>query len=135
MRCFFVTILKLMWYFYHSSRWRLRVPCQLVCDIWFCLTLMTEMTISNHLKLHCAVLFHLQMTLFPSVKPSQKAVLMKVIKNHNWKMRQNLSPTYAFFYCVHLYTQLVSNVCFSYFHRQVIPHHKQTCGLATSLWR
>lgn len=63
MRCFFVTILKLMWYFYHSSRWRLRVPCQLVCDIWFCRTLMTQMTISNHLKLHCAVLFHLQMTL------------------------------------------------------------------------
>ena len=37
-------------------------------------------------------------------------------------------------YYVYLHTQLVSNVCFSCFHRQVILHHKQTCGLATSLW-
>ena len=37
-------------------------------------------------------------------------------------------------YYVYLHTQLVSNVYFSCFHRQVILHHKQTCSLATSSW-
>ena len=38
-----------------------------------------------------------------------------------------------FLLCVALYSTHIQCV-FSYFHRQVILHHKQTCGFATSLW-
>ena len=43
------------------------------------------------------------------------------------------SNVYRIVCCMYLHTQLVQCV-FSYFHRLVILHYKQTCGSGTSLW-